>query len=62
MTITKVNCPSCGVEVVWNEDSQFRPFCSKRCQLHDFGDWAREEFRIESESDSDGELSGEEDY
>lgn len=54
---TVVNCPTCGRKVVWNETSSFRPFCSKRCQLIDLGEWAAEEKRIPSEgdlSDSDG--------
>ena len=37
-TIT-VNCPTCGKTVVWGEISPFRPFCSKRCQLIDLGEW-----------------------
>ncbi len=41
-TIT-VNCPTCGKTVVWGEISPFRPFCSKRCQLIDLGEWAAEE-------------------
>lgn len=54
---TVVNCPTCGRKVIWNETSPFRPFCSKRCQLIDLGEWASEEKRIASEgdlSDSDG--------
>ena len=43
-TIT-VNCPTCGKTVVWGEISPFRPFCSKRCQLIDLGEWAAEEKR-----------------
>ena len=39
-TIT-VNCPTCGKTVVWGEVSPFRPFCSKRCQLIDLGEWKR---------------------
>ncbi|EKT55915.1 DNA gyrase inhibitor YacG [Providencia sneebia] len=46
-----VNCPTCQKPVVWEEKSQFRPFCSKRCQLIDLGEWAAEEKRIESRSD-----------
>lgn len=54
---TIVNCPTCGKAVVWSESSPFRPFCSKRCQLIDLGEWAAEEKRIPSQgdlSDSDG--------
>lgn len=39
---TIVNCPTCGKTVVWGEQSPFRPFCSKRCQLIDLGEWAAE--------------------
>ena len=45
---TIVNCPTCGKNVVWSEQSPFRPFCSKRCQLIDLGEWAAEEKRIPS--------------
>lgn len=41
--IIEVNCPTCKKIVVWNENSPFRPFCSKRCQLIDLGEWASEE-------------------
>lgn len=40
--VTVVNCPTCGKPVVWGEISPFRPFCSKRCQLIDLGEWAAE--------------------
>ena len=54
--VTVVNCRTCGKPVVWGEISPFRPFCSKRCQLIDLGEWAAEEKRIASsgdQSDSD---------
>ncbi|EIS7278737.1 DNA gyrase inhibitor YacG [Salmonella enterica subsp. enterica serovar Kentucky] len=54
--VTVVNCPTCGKPVVWGEINPFRPFCSKRCQLIDLGEWAAEEKRIASsgdQSDSD---------
>jgi len=38
----KVNCPTCNEIVQWNEKNAFRPFCSERCKLIDFGDWASE--------------------
>lgn len=43
---TKVNCPTCKNEVIWNSDAEFRPFCSKRCQLIDLGEWADEGHKI----------------
>ncbi|EDV3463458.1 DNA gyrase inhibitor YacG [Salmonella enterica subsp. diarizonae] len=54
--VTVVSCPTCGKPVVWGEISPFRPFCSKRCQLIDLGEWAAEDKRIASsgdQSDSD---------
>jgi hypothetical protein len=48
---TKVNCPGCGKIVIWNETSPYRPFCCKRCQLIDLGEWAAEEKRIPSSGD-----------
>ena len=38
--VTKVKCPTCQSEVEWGPQSPFRPFCSKRCQLIDLGEWA----------------------
>jgi endogenous inhibitor of DNA gyrase (YacG/DUF329 family) len=41
-----VNCPSCAKQVEWSPTSIHRPFCSKRCQLIDLGQWAEEEHKI----------------
>lgn len=41
-----VNCPTCDKKVAWREDNKFRPFCSERCQLIDFGEWATEKNSI----------------
>ena len=41
-----INCPTCGTSVKWIEENTFRPFCSERCQLIDFGDWATEKNTI----------------
>ncbi|OON39939.1 DNA gyrase inhibitor YacG [Izhakiella australiensis] len=49
--ITFVTCPSCGKQVIWGTLSPWRPFCSKRCQLIDLGEWAAEEKRIPSSGD-----------
>lgn len=40
-----VKCPSCHRKTEYN-DNEFRPFCSERCKLLDFGAWADEEFRL----------------
>lgn len=44
-----VNCPTCKAVVEWNDASPFRPFCSKRCQQIDFGDWVMEKHSIPGE-------------
>ncbi len=43
-----VSCPICHKQIIWEEKSLYRPFCSKRCQLVDLGEWASEENRIAS--------------
>lgn len=48
-----VKCPHCGVETQF-EDNEFRPFCSERCKLLDFGAWADEQYALPTES---GELT-----
>lgn len=42
----KVSCPTCTKEVIWQPENEFRPFCSKRCQLIDLGEWAEENHKI----------------
>jgi endogenous inhibitor of DNA gyrase (YacG/DUF329 family) len=44
-----VKCPSCGQPVRY-EENEFRPFCSERCKLLDFGAWADEEYNLPAES------------
>ncbi|MFB6435126.1 MAG: DNA gyrase inhibitor YacG [Candidatus Malihini olakiniferum] len=46
-----VRCPTCKKPVKWGENSPYRPFCNKRCQLIDLGEWADEEKRIQSNED-----------
>ncbi|MDH2926580.1 DNA gyrase inhibitor YacG [Lonepinella koalarum] len=45
-----VECPTCKKPVVWSPESAYRPFCSKRCQLIDLGEWAAEEKAIPCET------------
>lgn len=45
MTLS-VLCPTCQQPVLWDDTSLFRPFCSKRCQLIDLGEWANESHKI----------------
>lgn len=44
-----VKCPQCGKEVEY-EGNEFRPFCSERCKLLDFGAWADEEYNLPTEN------------
>ncbi len=41
-----VKCPTCKKEVLMTSEFPHRPFCSKRCQLIDLGEWAAESHRI----------------
>ena len=41
-----VSCPRCGKSVEWTPENSFRPFCSERCKLIDFGAWATEKYRV----------------
>lgn len=44
-----VKCPNCGKETEY-EGNEFRPFCSERCKLLDFGAWADEEYTMPVET------------
>jgi len=44
-----VDCPNCKKQVAWTEANSYRPFCSKRCKLIDFGEWASERKSIPGE-------------
>lgn len=44
-----VKCPNCGKETEYN-NNEFRPFCSERCKLIDFGAWADGEFGLPAET------------
>ena len=46
-----VKCPHCGTEKEFS-GNEFRPFCSERCKLLDFGAWADEEFALPAETQS----------
>jgi endogenous inhibitor of DNA gyrase (YacG/DUF329 family) len=43
-----MKCPTCGKPAAW-KDNPFRPFCSERCKLVDFGRWVNEEYRVPAE-------------
>jgi endogenous inhibitor of DNA gyrase (YacG/DUF329 family) len=52
--MTVVKCPHCGKETPF-EGNEFRPFCSERCKLLDFGAWADEEYSLPAEHAELGE-------
>ncbi|MEM7078421.1 MAG: DNA gyrase inhibitor YacG [Pseudomonadota bacterium] len=47
-----IACPNCGKRVKWTAQNAFRPFCSERCKLIDFGGWAGEEHRIPGDAEN----------
>jgi len=40
------SCPRCEKSVKLSTDNIYRPFCSEKCKLIDFGDWANEDNKI----------------
>ena len=42
---TSLKCPRFGELTVW-ENNVYRPFCSERCKLIDFGAWANDEYSL----------------
>lgn len=51
----EVKCPKCKSKFSYYE-SEFRPFCSKRCKDIDLGKWLSEDYAIEgSETVTDDE-------
>ena len=55
----QVSCPHCQTQVSWIPNNEFRPFCSKRCQLIDLGEWADEGHKISQSIQVDTVLSEE---
>lgn len=53
----EVPCPGCGTLCVFGPGNPWRPFCSERCKLGDFGAWAEEQYRVSAppSSENDGE-------
>ena len=43
-----MKCPICHRPVTY-EGNPYRPFCSERCKLLDFGAWANEEYTVPAE-------------
>ncbi len=43
-----MKCPTCHRPTTY-QDNPFRPFCSERCKLIDFGAWVNEEYAVPAE-------------
>jgi uncharacterized protein len=54
-----MTCPTCG-KATERKDNPYRPFCSERCKLLDFGRWVTEEYRVPAEKISDQDSVNEE--
>jgi len=52
-----VTCPTCSTAVKWTRGNAYRPFCSERCKLIDFGAWLDEAHTIAGDSIEDDVLS-----
>jgi endogenous inhibitor of DNA gyrase (YacG/DUF329 family) len=46
-----VKCPQCGQKTEFT-GNEFRPFCSERCKLIDFGAWTDETYALPDETES----------
>ena len=49
-----MKCPICDKPTTW-KDNPFRPFCSERCKLIDFGNWADENYAVPDDT-ADGSV------
>ncbi len=47
-------CPVCGIAV--NPETDYRPFCSKRCQQIDLGRWAGGDYSVPGDPVSPWEM------
>ena len=57
-----IPCPTCKKPVAMTEKFPHRPFCSKRCQLIDLGEWAAENHRIAGSHNDEDEHWSEDQY
>lgn len=54
--MTTLRCPTCQKPTTW-QDNLYRPFCSERCKLIDFGEWASESYKITGNLSDDTPLT-----
>ncbi len=50
-------CPICKAPNTWKKENLFRPFCSQRCKLIDFGAWADGKYSVPAEHEEVDTLS-----
>ena len=47
----KTKCPNCS-KMTEYKGNEYRPFCSERCKLIDFGAWADGDYALPAETSS----------
>lgn len=47
----ELQCPICKIKVAW-QNNEWKPFCSERCKLIDFGEWADEGYVIDGKDEA----------
>jgi len=57
-----IACPTCKKSQKWADCGKHKPFCSKRCQLIDLGEWANESHSIAGEAVDIDSLMQSKDY
>jgi uncharacterized protein len=53
-----MKCPNCRRPTTY-QDNPYRPFCSERCKLIDFGAWVNEEYAVPAEEPAPSMEEGE---
>jgi uncharacterized protein len=57
-----IPCPTCQKAMEWTPKNIYRPFCSERCKLIDFGEWADERHVISGDNRDISSTSAEEEF
>ncbi len=57
-----ISCPTCQKALEWTPKNIYRPFCSERCKLIDFGEWADERHVISGDNTDISSTSAEEEF
>lgn len=39
-------CPRCNKETILSSKNKYRPFCSEKCKIIDFGSWVNEDNKV----------------